>query len=155
MSPSIILHDTDDTEAGGLSEITIGDMPVRSTIGQKRDLTNNVCAASSFGPWDYTGPYRLVFESTRWVLRNEGDHNMGTYAGAEDSTMITLIDGEPGLPEELHRQRVATSGETFVTKDYVDDHSSPPSPTLRLHDEVLDCWWIIKIVNGVMTREVE
>lgn len=31
----------------------------------------------------------------------------------------------------------------------------PPSPTLRLFDEVRKCWWVGKMVNGVINWEVE
>ena len=31
----------------------------------------------------------------------------------------------------------------------------PPSPTLRLYDEVRGCWWLGKMVNGVMQWEGE
>ena len=54
-----------------------------------------------------------------------------------------------------HPASITKDGKEVATEEYVDNHVSPPSPTLRLYDEVLDCWWIIKIVNGVMTREVE
>ena len=55
---------------------------------------------------------------------------------------LSMIDHE----NETFSNEVATVARTVTP---------PPSPTLRLYDEVRQCYWLGKMVNGVMQWEVE
>ena len=57
--------------------------------------------------------------------------------------------------DDAHPASITKDGKEVATEEYVDEHSSPPSPTLRVYDDVQSCWWIGRMVNGVMSWEVE
>ena len=156
-------------EDGGVIDIKGNRSLADYGITDARGRDDNTCHKTEFTKFLWSGyqglqedadelnrvGYQPVFDRTTglWTMDTGTPHGhwSESVSGSEDDEDVHFtLSGFTAT-----RQHVATSGETFVTKDYVDDHSSPPSPTLRLHDEVLDCWWIIKIVNGVMTREVE
>ena len=80
------------------------------------------------------GPFDQIREEmgSKISLRTELDSKA-------DRSMISATD--PTFSNE-----VATVARTVTP---------PPSPTLRLFDEVRQCWWIGRMVNGVINWEVE
>ena len=85
--------------------------------------------------------------------------------GTKNSTELDFYDPNPEVYDHFTSKRAAVcvSNDTFVTWTPMTNAISeisrtvtpPPSPNLRVYDEVRQCWWVGKMVNGVINWEVE
>ena len=155
----------------------------KAELDAKRDSNDNTCHKTEFTEWVCTPPLPEGWsikwydspeypESHGWRPYNPGTgFYPGTNKGDPSSTELTWDnDWQEMYRFTATRSAVCTSNELYTTKGYVDGSIStnnpafveavtgitpPSSPTLRVYDEVRQCWWIGKMVNGVINWEVE
>ena len=98
-----------------------------------------------------------------------GVNSSGDYAGIYVSSFSEIKIGsvefptgeEPDLQDALDlkadRSMISATNPTFSNEvaTVARTVTPPPSPTLRLFDEVRQCYWIGRMVNGVINWEVE
>lgn len=96
-----------------------------------------------------TGSERIRLASNSGVIWHRGN------------TIEVWEDGSDARPPDatLHYPTKTINGEaiqngTFAVRDDIPEPYTPP-PYLRVYDEVRQCWWLGKMVNGVINWEVE
>ena len=150
---------------------------IQRLTSNKRDLSDNTCIRNDgLGEWVAHGlPSGITLVGQpgfnafvhEWMWRDsEGD----LYIADEDQDAVYGTFNGQDFNFEATRSAVCTSNELYTTKGYVDKSistnnpafvsavqsiSPPSSPTLRLYDEVRGCWWIGRMVNGIISWEVE
>ncbi len=119
------------TEQAGI-EINGGNLNVHGFI--KADIWSDFSVSSDTG-----GNLPAYLDSLAW--RTTENRTLSDYGITNAAPLSMISASDPSFSNE-----VATVALTVTP---------PPSPTLRLYDEVRKCWWIGKMVNGVLNWEIE
>ena len=93
--------------------------------------------------------YATAYESGSWDSYGANGETLPTYLASGNWNTASdpfVKKSEISASNPTFSNEVATVALTVTP---------PPSPTLRLYDEVRKCWWIGKMVNGVLNWEVE
>ena len=82
-----------------------------------------------------------------------GGYLVNYHDGTEDWYRLpTGKSGTLAIVDDISAANPTFSNEVATVARTV---TPPPSPTLRLYDEVRQCYWIGRMVNGVINWEVE
>ena len=88
-----------------------------------------------------------------------GSGSWGSYSANGETLPTYLASGNWNTASDpfVKKSEISASNPSFSNEvaTVALTVTPPPSPTLRLYDEVRKCWWIGKMVNGVLNWEVE
>ena len=107
----------------------------------------NINATTHF--YDPVSIYNISF-----LRDSNGNDVLNTLANKADRA-TTLLGY--GITDAAHISMISASDPAFsnAVSTVAKTVTTPPSPTLRLFDEVRQCYWIGRMVNGVINWEVE
>lgn len=156
-------YKADRAESGDADEIATLDAdgnPTRSGIAKDDVITTGGGAID--GDLEVTGelsPY--VLHATTLIVDDTVENltvNSLTISNT-DPVDLTTEDGvlADSNGKYAHLSNISATDETFSNEvaTVAKTVTPPPSPTLRLYDEMRQCYWLGKMVNGVMQWEVE
>ena len=151
-----------------LDDIVVGGIPLSSTLSWYLPVTYdrelypypmiywdnmvlNINAGVSIGQsLSVAAPvYATAYESGSWDSYGANGETLPTYLASGNWNTASdpfVKTSEISASNPSFSNEVATVARTVTP---------PPSPTLRLFDEVRQCYWIGRMVNGVINWEVE
>ena len=128
------------------------------------DIEDSGKTADDFLPRVSNGPVDSTFDLYSPLLMNMNGYiqleKAGFIYGPFDNILEEMgskISLRTELDSKADRSMISATDPTFSNEvaTVARTVTPPPSPTLRLYDEVRQCYWIGRMVNGVINWEVE
>ena len=141
--------------------VTAGDL---ATLTSDGDLTDSGKTVDDFLPRVSNGPVNSTFDIYGPLLLDMDGYiqlrTAGFIYGSFDNIreeMGSKISLRTELDSKADRSMISATDPTFSNEvaTVARTVTPPPSPTLRIFDNVRQCYWIGRMVNGVINWEVE
>ena len=143
------------------------------TAEQRAQIAKVKDKADEFTEWAFGGSDRPIGELTLsfeyiglYIVNINGMPSDYVAQGTSENVRLDFyLDGDP-VDFHATRKRVLRTGDAATPQEltasistnnpeFVSAVLATPSPYLRQYDSVLHCWWIGRMVNGVIEWEVE